>query len=217
MKKKRLVSFILVLSSLVIAEVISSCSSYFDEEETYGNYTFQEEMEFESLAREYGLSLEIDDTYFGNKLSRKQIENLCKDVSTLLGKYEIVGEKRNDRIELVALNKRSLTSVNVETPSLEKIWSGEGSNENHTLTVAVTLYQNEMSGNFSLGVEAVHIIYGNACISISCTEFLHTGFMISFSTNAILEFSSSLSFSFQITGRYYENLNTGEIEIGDVN
>ena len=71
MKKNHLMSVIFVSSTLLAIEIITSCSTDFEEDVFFGNYTLQEKSEIKRIAKEYGFNVEIDESYFGQKMSKQ--------------------------------------------------------------------------------------------------------------------------------------------------
>lgn len=87
---------ILMLSALLALVVsifcLQGCSSGFDDyvTEEYGYYTEDEITEIETLAKSYGLCLEMDNNYFGRKKSIKEYEEEFIAFSSVLGEYEMI-------------------------------------------------------------------------------------------------------------------------------
>lgn len=94
MKKKRLVSVILISVVLVATAIITSCSSIF-EEDNYGCYSSQEKKEIKDLAKEYGLNVKIENNYMGNTLTRSECEAYFEKISSCLGDYVFIAEEKN--------------------------------------------------------------------------------------------------------------------------
>ena len=96
MKKK-----VLILSALMAvvfgAVSLQSCSS--DDNYTtteYGYYTEEEISAIKAMAKKYGLSIELNENYYGPKRSLYEHENEMMGLSSLLGEHELVQQKREN-------------------------------------------------------------------------------------------------------------------------
>lgn len=130
MKKKFLV--LSAMLTLVVSGVcLQSCSSEFDSytTEEYGYYTEEEINAIEALAEKYGVNIDVDKDYYGEKLSLDKFENEFKSLQTIVGEYEMtpikdgegkttfIGRKKGEDLE------RSLTRA-----SEKGSWSGKNKN-----------------------------------------------------------------------------------------
>lgn len=103
MKKKRIVSVILVSIVFLAVAVITSCSSEFADE-MIDNSPTREQDRIEELAKEYGLKVKVRDDILATRAGSEQdIENEFAMMASLLGDYEILGEQNGDTIVLRGL------------------------------------------------------------------------------------------------------------------
>lgn len=120
MKKKRIVSVILVSIVFLAVAVITSCSSEFADE-MIDNSPTREQDRIEELAKEYGLKVKVRDDILATRAGSEQdIENEFAMMASLLGDYEILGEQNGDTIVLCALDN-SLFSISSIPSNFETI------------------------------------------------------------------------------------------------
>lgn len=139
---------ILMLSALLALVVsifcLQGCSSGFDDyvTEEYGYYTEDEITEIETLAKSYGLCLEMDNNYFGRKKSIKEYEEEFIAFSSVLGEYEMIPQKAaNGEITYISKKKETSTNCRSTTRFIESDgeWSGSKENPTQKFTVNVKI------------------------------------------------------------------------------
>lgn len=103
-----------MLTLVIGAALLQSCSSEsVYEEPLYGCYTEEEIEVIETMAELYGVSVEIDDKYNGQKLTLKEIENDLMIFSNLPGEYELAPNE--DSTEFHFSKKELLTRLVTRT------------------------------------------------------------------------------------------------------
>lgn len=213
MKKNYLVSIIIVLSTFIVTGVVSSCSSDFDEY-NYGSYTLKEKNEIVSLAKEFGLSMEVQDNCYGKRLKRSEIESLFGKISTLLGEYQFIGEENGNKITFYSINKEHLRSIPEELTGYEFVWRKTAASD--TLSFIVGIAKNEMSGNYSVFAELEDHEGHNGQIVVSNNTCIHLGFSVNFYVNVAYHYSeegTNYDFYFVINGTYNEVTKEGEFYV----
>ncbi len=163
---------ILVLSALLTLVVsgicLQSCSSEYDEytTEEYGYYTEEEIAAIEAMAEKYGVNIDIDKDYFGMKCTLNDIEREMKDLSGLMGNYEMTVQKNsNDLISYVSRKKDYNHSL---TRSVEKgSWSKTDYIDRFSVDVSIEW---DRSGRSREAISGSAEITGffNSSSSISC-------------------------------------------------
>ena len=151
MKKKRIVSFVLVSIVFIAAAIITSCSSEFEDEMI--DYTsIQHKERIEELAKEYGLSVEVRDDIFATRAGSDQdIEHEFAVMASFLGDYDILGELNGDSLVLCGLGNslfsiRSIppyneTTGNVDLTTTEFGHAGDcGIDFNYCFEITISLH-----------------------------------------------------------------------------
>ena len=210
MKKKKIVSVIFVSFVLIATTIIASCSSEF-EEENYGSYSLQEKQELECLAKEYGLNLEIDETYYGEKLTRSEIENLCQAFSVSLGEYEFIGEENENKVVCYSIDKDLLRSIPEELSGHELVWSG--TEPYSDFIFSVNLFRGESSEQYTFFVNIQSSLFNNGVTITSDKTCMHSGLLLAFWCDVDYVLSNGARFLFHLSGTYYENSHTGSFTI----
>ena len=137
---------ILVLSALLTLVVsgicLQSCSSEYDEytTEEYGYYTEEEIAEIETLARSFGLCLEMDDNFYGRKKSIKEYEEEFVAFSSVLGEYELIPQKNaNGNVTYISRKKGGSRRSATRFIESDGEWSGSQGNPSNDFTVNVKI------------------------------------------------------------------------------
>lgn len=107
MKKSFLV--LSALLTLVVSGIcLQSCSSEYDEytTEEYGCYTEKEISSMKAIAEQYGMSVEIDENYYGKKSSLREFERNLIGIANLPGEYRLI--PNNDSTAFRFVKKESL-------------------------------------------------------------------------------------------------------------
>ena len=141
---------ILVLSALLTLVVsgvcLQSCSSEYDEytTEEYGYYTEEEIAAIEALAEKYGLTIDVNEKFYGSKISIEEIEADMVGFASLLGKYEMIHEKdENGEITCVSRKKIDVPRIPRTVTRFvegEGEWSGstESACRNYNVSVKIS-------------------------------------------------------------------------------
>lgn len=151
MKKKRIVSFVLVSIAFIAAAIITSCSSEFEDDMI--DYTsIQQKERIEELAKEYGLNVNFDKTFATRtgEVSMSEIEEEFKKMYSIIGQYDLINKGENGRILLESFNKNLLAPTSMPNEPTEKgkasIYSVEqitkqenGQNVNYYVTFKVDI------------------------------------------------------------------------------
>lgn len=137
---------ILVLSAMLTLVVsgicLQSCSSEYDEytTEEYGYYTEEEIDAIMALAEKYGVNIDVDKDYYGEKLSLDKFENEFKSLQTIVGEYEMVPIKDGrGRITFISRKKGEDLERSSTRASEKGSWSGRNNNySEHCVSVTVS-------------------------------------------------------------------------------
>ncbi len=119
MKRKFLI-LSATLAVIVCAALLQSCNSEsVYEEPAYGYYTVEEINVIKAMAEVYGVDVEIDTEYYGEKLTLEEIEKDLMKFSNLPGEYELVPNK--DSTEYYFVKKEVLSRTMTRSAELENI------------------------------------------------------------------------------------------------
>lgn len=119
MKRKFLI-LSATLAVIVCAALLQSCNSEsVYEEPAYGYYTVEEINVIKAMAEVYGVDVEIDTEYYGEKLTLEEIEKDLMKFSNLPGEYELVPNK--DSTEYYFVKKEVLNRTMTRSAELENI------------------------------------------------------------------------------------------------
>ena len=97
MKRKFLVLSVTMLT-VCGAALLQSCSSefeYYDTTSEYGYYTEEEIAAIKALGKMYDSDLNVNENYYGEKLTLPEIERSIIDVLSLEGEYEFTISEQN--------------------------------------------------------------------------------------------------------------------------
>lgn len=115
------------LAVIVCAALLQSCNSEsVYEEPAYGYYTAEEINVIKAMAEAYGLSIELNENYYGSKKTLQEFEHEMAGLSSMLGEYEMSStmDVRGDIIctsRKKERNPRALTRYVEDSGS----WTGE--------------------------------------------------------------------------------------------
>lgn len=138
MKRKFLIMSA-VLLTICGAALLQSCSSeyeYYDATEEYGYYTEEEIEAIEAMAEKYGISIEIDRNYYGEKQTLEEIELELMELATIRGEYEIVPQKDSEG-NIIYTSRKTERNSRTLTRAAEGSWSGSDNTKKYTVDVTV--------------------------------------------------------------------------------
>lgn len=173
----------LILSAALLtvcgAALLQSCSSeyeYYDTTSEYGYYTEEEIAAIEAMAEMYGLSLELNESYYGPKKSLQEHEEEMIGLSSLLGEYELVPVKNEDSQIVYKTQKRETTNSRISTRAIESNgkWSDSQKYKEFSISVEIswkgngTLQGQSASGTVSISKEKSTALECNSIGSLSC-------------------------------------------------
>ncbi len=202
----------LILSAAVLtvcgAALLQSCSSEYEyyATEEYGYYTEEEIAAIEAMAEMYGLSLELNENYYGPKKSMIEHEEEMIGLSCLLGDYELIPTKTEDS-KIVYKTKRKDTAYSrISTRSIEGsgTWSGSEDIKDFEISVEIswegdgTLQGQKASGSVSVSKKDTNTGSSYSEGSIFCSFIGDTG--IAFTGWASYYEGLSTKYSFTILG-----------------
>ena len=125
--KKNFLILSAMLTVVVGAALLQSCSSEsVYEEPAYGHYTEEEINVIKAMAEAYGLSIELNEDYYGPKKTLYEFENDMIGLSAMLGEYEIIPTP-NARGKVVCTSRKKEQGSRTLTRHVEGSgsWTGE--------------------------------------------------------------------------------------------
>ena len=123
------------LAVIVCAALLQSCNSEsMYEEPAYGYYTAEEINVIKAMAEAYGLSIELDENYYGPKKTFPEFEEEMQSYADMLGEYEIVLEEGENNTFIA--NKKGDDLSRMSTRSTET-WNDTFKKGIYTFTLTI--------------------------------------------------------------------------------
>ena len=229
MKKKKIVSIILVSIVFLATAIITSCSSEF-RDEMIDYSSIQQKEKIEELAKEYGLNVFFDGAFATRacEMSLSGIEEEFKKISSLKGQYEIVKIGEEDSIVLVTFNRNFLSPKSIPSNqenvigshtfnSLERVTFHGNQTNYYDFYISITINWNltthndvtisprvELQGNEI--ISSINPVTQNIQVLGDSPGTIHFAFILKVQSDII-------TYNFSVTGDYTISTGIGQMYI----